>query len=87
MKNHRADKRQAGLARLARRLRWLGWTIALLLLATCWPALGANLLDRVNQQEITQVVRLKAGHSKVLRTAFVLTRISVADPDIADLIL
>jgi pilus assembly protein CpaC len=41
----------------------------------------------VNQQEITQVVRLKAGHSKVLRTAFVLTRISVADPDIADLIL
>ncbi|MCK9375063.1 MAG: pilus assembly protein N-terminal domain-containing protein, partial [Syntrophobacterales bacterium] len=60
---------------------------ALLLLATCWPALGANLLDRVNQQEITQVVRLKAGHSKVLRTAFVLTRISVADPDIADLIL
>jgi len=60
---------------------------AFFLLAGCWPALGSNLLDRVNQQEITQVVRLKTGHSKVLRTAFSLTRISVADPDIADLIL
>jgi len=75
------------LARLARNLSWLGWTLTLVLLLTCGPVWGANLLDRVNQQEITQVVRLKAGHSKVLRTAFSLSRISVADPDIADLIL
>jgi pilus assembly protein CpaC len=46
-----------------------------------------DLLDRVRNQEIDQVVRLKVGHSKVLRTPFALSRISVADPDIADLIL
>jgi len=33
------------------------------------------------------VLRLKVGRSKVLRTPFALIRISVADPDIADLIL
>jgi pilus assembly protein CpaC len=32
-------------------------------------------------------LRLKVGRSKVLKTPFALTRISVADPDIADLIL
>jgi pilus assembly protein CpaC len=41
----------------------------------------------VRNQEINQVLRLKVGRSKVLRTPFALTRISVADPDIADLIL
>lgn len=51
------------------------------------PALAATLLDRVKNQEINQLVHLKVGRSKVLRTSFVLTRISVADPDIADLIL
>jgi pilus assembly protein CpaC len=51
------------------------------------PALGANLLERVADQEITQMVRLKVGRSKVLKTSFALTRISVADPDIADIIL
>ena len=33
------------------------------------------------------MLRLKVGRSKVLRTPFALTRISVADPDIADIIL
>ena len=51
------------------------------------PAQGADLLDRVKNQEVNQVLRLKVGRSKVLRTPFALTRISVADPDIADLIL
>jgi pilus assembly protein CpaC len=51
------------------------------------PAQGTDLLDRVKNQEITQILRLKVGHSKVLRTPFALTRISVADPDVADLIL
>jgi pilus assembly protein CpaC len=51
------------------------------------PALAATLLDRVKNQEINQIVHLKVGRSKVLRTPFALTRISVADPDIADLIL
>jgi pilus assembly protein CpaC len=38
-------------------------------------------------QEITQVVHLKVGQSKVLRSSFAITRISVADPEIADIIL
>jgi len=59
----------------------------LLLFGFCLPAPAADLLDRVKNQEINQVVRLKVGRSKVLRTPFALTRISVADPDIADLIL
>jgi pilus assembly protein CpaC len=70
----------------ARRLTWLWWTMILVCLGT-GPALGAELLDRVKNQEIAQVVHLRVGHSKVLRTPFALTRISVADPDIADLIL
>jgi len=64
----------------------LWWAIILGFLGAV-PALAADLLDRVKDQEIAQVVRLKVGHSKVLKTPFALTRISVADPDIADLIL
>ena len=59
----------------------------LLLFGFCLPAQGADLLDRVKNQEVNQILRLKVGRSKVLRTPFALTRISVADPDIADLIL
>jgi pilus assembly protein CpaC len=65
---------------------WLWWGIILVFLAAT-PASAANLLDRVRNQEIAQVVHLKVGQSKVLRTRFNLTRISVADPDIADIIL
>ena len=61
--------------------------VALFLFGFCLPAQGADLLDRVKNQEINQVLRLKVGRSKVLRTPFNLTRISVADPDIADIIL
>ena len=70
----------------ARRWMWLWWGIILVLLGAV-PAQAADLLDRVRNQEINQVLRLKVGRSKVLRTPFALTRISVADPDIADLIL
>ena len=65
---------------------WLWWGIILGLLGAA-PAQAADLLDRVKNQEINQVLRLKVGRSKVLKTPFALTRISVADPDIADLIL
>jgi pilus assembly protein CpaC len=65
---------------------WLWWGIILVLLGAT-PAPAANLLDRVRDQEIAQVVHLKVGQSKVLRTRFTLTRISVADPDTADIIL
>jgi pilus assembly protein CpaC len=50
-------------------------------------AQGADLLERMKHQEISQVLRLRVGQSKVLRTAFAITRISVADPEIADIIL
>jgi hypothetical protein len=59
----------------------------LLLSGFCLPAQGADRLDRLNNQEVNQVLRLKVGRAKVLRTPFALTRISVADPDIADLML
>jgi pilus assembly protein CpaC len=61
--------------------------VILVLFGFCLPAQAADLLDRIKNQEINQVLRLKVGRSKVLRTPFALTRISVADPDIADLIL
>jgi pilus assembly protein CpaC len=70
----------------AQQWMWLWWGIILVLLGAV-PAQAVNLLDRVRDQEINQVLRLKVGRSKVLRTPFALTRISVADPDIADLIL
>jgi pilus assembly protein CpaC len=72
--------------RPAWKLRWLWWTIILGVLGAV-PASGAELLDRVKNQEISQVVRLKVGRSKVFKTPYNLTRISVADPDIADIIL
>jgi pilus assembly protein CpaC len=50
-------------------------------------ATGADLLDRVKNQEITEILRLRVGHSKVLQSTFAITRISVADPEIADIIL
>ena len=65
---------------------WLWWGVILGLLGAV-PVQGADLTDRVKNQEINQILRLKVGRSKVLRTPFSLTRISVADPDIADLIL
>ncbi len=74
------------MKRPARRWLWLWWGIILGLLGAV-PAQGTDLLDRVKHQEVSQVLRLKVGRSKVLRTPFSLTRISVADPDIADLIL
>jgi pilus assembly protein CpaC len=75
-----------GLESHARSVRWLWWAIILVLLGTM-PVSATDLLGSVKNQEINQVVRLKVGRSKVLRTPFALSRISVADPEIADLIL
>jgi pilus assembly protein CpaC len=72
--------------RPSRRWIWLWWGVILGLLGAV-PARGAALSERMQNQEINQVIRLKVGRSKVLRTPFTLSRISVADPDIADLIL
>ena len=50
-------------------------------------ARATDLLERVKDQEIKQILKLRVGQSKVLKTPFAITRISVADPDIADIIL
>jgi pilus assembly protein CpaC len=84
--NYQANRGDAVVKKPARQWMWLWWGIILVLLGAA-PAQAADLLDRVKNQEINQVLRLKVGRSKVLRTPFALTRISVADPDIADLIL
>jgi pilus assembly protein CpaC len=84
--NFQAAKGDAVVKKPARRWMWLWWGVILGLLGAV-PAQAADLLDRVRNQEISQVLRLKVGRSKVLKTPFALTRISVADPDIADLIL
>ena len=84
--NFQANRGDAVVKKPARWWMWLWWGIILVLLGTV-PAQAADLLDRVRNQEINQVLRLKVGRSKVLRTPFALTRISVADPDIADIIL
>jgi pilus assembly protein CpaC len=65
--------------------------IGLLALALLVPlttsAWGADPLGTIRDQEITQTLRLKAGQSKVLRLPFAITRISVANPEVADIIL
>jgi len=43
---------------------WLWWGIILGLLGAA-PAPAADLLDRVKNQEINQIIRLKVGRSKV----------------------
>jgi pilus assembly protein CpaC len=84
--NFQAARGDAVVKKPAQRWTWLWWGIILVLLGAA-PAQAVDLMDRVKNQEINQVLRLKVGRSKVLRTPFALTRISVADPDIADLIL
>jgi pilus assembly protein CpaC len=56
---------------------WAGWG----------PAWGADLLERMRDQEIKQILRLRVGSSKVVKTPFPVTRISVANPDIADIVV
>lgn len=56
---------------------WAGWE----------PAYGVDLLQGVRDQEIKQVLRLQVGSSKVLKTPFPVTRISVASPEIADIVV
>jgi pilus assembly protein CpaC len=48
---------------------------------------GADPLGKIRDQEITQTLRLKVGQSKVLRIPFTITRISVGNPEVADIIL
>ncbi len=65
------------------------WLIFLLsLLVTFQPGYAASdLLERVKEEDLEQVIRLRVGRSKVLRTPFAIKRVSVADPEIADIVL
>ncbi len=71
--------------------RWGMLLIGLLTLAflcpQATPVWGADPLGKIRDQEITQTLRLKVGQSKVLRIPFSITRISVGNPEVADIIL
>ncbi|MBM4294582.1 MAG: type II and III secretion system protein family protein [Deltaproteobacteria bacterium] len=61
--------------------------IITILLTAAAPGAGAQLLERLADQEIKQTLRIRKGSSKVLKTAFPITRISVANPEVADIVL
>jgi pilus assembly protein CpaC len=61
------------------------WGIGVLISLVATPAWSSSLKFR--DQELVQTVRLKVGQSKVMRTPFAISRISVADPEVADIIL
>ena len=74
--------------------RWtyyfLGIIVILLMssLVTTPPVYAApDLLERVQDEDLEQAIRLRVGRSKVLRTPFPIQRVSVADPEIADIVL
>lgn len=50
-------------------------------------AQAAGMLDRVRDQEIKQELRLRMGSSKVIKTPFPVTRVSVSHPEIADVVV
>jgi len=66
---------------------FIGLLVLALLVPLTTSAWGADPLGSIRDQEITQTLRLKAGQSKVLRLPFAITRISVANPEVADIIL
>jgi pilus assembly protein CpaC len=66
---------------------FIGLLVLALLVPLTTSAWGADPLGTIRDQEITQTLRLKAGQSKVLRLPFAITRISVANPEVADIIL
>ncbi|MBW1987806.1 MAG: type II and III secretion system protein family protein, partial [Deltaproteobacteria bacterium] len=61
--------------------------VILFFLGMVEAATGAGLLERLKDQEITQTLQLRVGRSKVLRCPFAITRISVAEPAYADIVL
>lgn len=71
----------------AARFGWLLGLVSMALVLGGPEARAANLLERVKDQEIKQTLRLRVGHSKVLRTPYAITRISVANPEVADILL
>ncbi|MBM4288584.1 MAG: type II and III secretion system protein family protein [Deltaproteobacteria bacterium] len=46
-----------------------------------------DVLERLHDEELEQTIRLRVGRSKVVRTPFAITRVSVANPETADIVL
>ncbi len=71
----------------------ISFLVVLLIVLISFPAgsfpvaAAQDLLDRVQNEDLEQVIKLQVGRSKVLRTPFPIQRVSVADPDIADIVL
>jgi pilus assembly protein CpaC len=65
--------------------------VVLLIVSLLVPSLpvyaAPDLLERAQDEDLEQVIRLRVGRSKVLRTPFPIQRVSVADPEIADIVL
>jgi pilus assembly protein CpaC len=60
----------------------------LAVLAAFQPVAAApDILERIQDEDLEQVIRLRVGRSKVLRMPFPIQRVSVADPEIADIVL
>jgi pilus assembly protein CpaC len=72
---------------------WPVFTLILLILFISCPPMSRpvsaapDLLERVQDEDLEQVIKLRVGRSKVLRTPFAIQRVSVADPEIADIVL
>ena len=82
------EKGQVALAwRGAGEVFFIGLLALAVLVPLTTPTMAADPLGNIRDQEITQTLRLKAGQSKVLRLPFAITRISVANPEVADIIL
>jgi pilus assembly protein CpaC len=64
----------------------LGW-VALALLALPGGEAWGSALGKVRDQEIVQTLKLRVGQSRVLKLPFAITRIAVANPEVADIIL
>jgi pilus assembly protein CpaC len=74
--------------RASKRLRVAGILLAFFLGLVPDVGLGADtLIDRVKDNELVQKIKLRKGQSKVLRIGFPVSRISVAEPDVADIVL
>ncbi len=70
-----------------RRILLTGFLALVMVCLVGGPVKAVDPLGQIRDQEIKQSLRLKAGQSKVLRLPFSITRISVANPEVADIIL
>ncbi len=73
----------------AKAVRVRRWLVLALILSLLGGGRGwaADLLEQLQAQQIPQVLRLKVGHSRVFRPPFDITRISVANPEVVDIVL